>query len=552
MFNRYSIFFCFVATIILWQLLFPGYILTLDMVMGPDVFSGVDPSQYLNAAPLSMLLSGFHFLLPVWLIQKILLFGLFFLMGFLSFTFLPVPPKNTVRLFASLFYTINPFVYTRFLAGHWTLLFAYALLPAFIHFVFTYKDNPTFKNSLKIFGMLWLISIFSLHFFVIAVLFLLCGSISLYVRAQPTLNKKKFQNLLLGLMVFGITNAYWIVPASRDQNRFENRFDLAHLHAFEPVGHGSVSPLLNILSLHGFWAEGTVWGQQFHWLLEYPIFWLLLSIFLSLVLIGCISLIQNQKTRVLGFLFLVAAIGSVVCSTGISQTPFQKFNMFLYQYLPFWKGFRDSQKLTGILALCYTVFSAYGVNTIFEFFLKHKKSWTEEVFRVVLYSLIFGFGFFMWGGFRGQIQPVWYPSDWYQAKKEVEILQGEEKVLFLPWHGYLSFQFNHNILLANPASLFFGSKAVVSKSIELKGLYDQETDVSYRHIDTVVTSKTLDHNEILDVLLSKGIKYIIFSQDLQGKDPLSYSFLSSPRILKKLDTGTLQVFLIQERTFNKK
>src|SRR3990172_10911585 len=95
-----------IEALILWQLLLPGYILTLDMVWGGS-----------------------------WITQKLFLIVLFFLLFYLPVKFFPFEIGEKYKYFAGLFYTINPFVYERFLAGHWLVLLLYAMLPPLTYYI---------------------------------------------------------------------------------------------------------------------------------------------------------------------------------------------------------------------------------------------------------------------------------------------------------------------------------------------------------------------------------------------------------------------------------
>ena len=99
----------------------------------------------------------------------------------------------------------------------------------------------------------------------------------------------------------------------------------------------------------------------------------------------------------------------------------------------------------------------------------------------------------------------------------------------------LSFNFNNNLLIGNPAKGFFGEKAVVSRSVEIKELYDQEIDPEYINLDKVVRSATsLSPNQTIDFLINQNIKYIVFFQNLNGVDNLKYEFLASPNLKEKI------------------
>src|SRR4051812_1984150 len=116
------------AVVVLGPMLLPGYILTLDMVFAPSFHFSFSAGDFINSAPLWLLLQYLYIFLPGWVVQKLMLVVLFFSIPYLSLRFLPVPQRFSTRLFAALVYTLNPFVYARMLAGQWAHLLAYALL----------------------------------------------------------------------------------------------------------------------------------------------------------------------------------------------------------------------------------------------------------------------------------------------------------------------------------------------------------------------------------------------------------------------------------------
>jgi len=530
LFDKFIFIFLGIAVLILWQMLLPGYVLTLDMVFGPEMKVAVSADGFHNFLPIAYLINFLSILIPGWLIQKIILLVLFFSLGYLSFKFLPLLENKTVRLFSALVYTLNPFVYSRFLAGHWSHLMAYALLPVFIHFLFKFTESPSFKASLKLFSIVLLISLFSLHFFTMTVMIMIVW-FSVYfikysVRNNLVLLKLTLKNLIFGGLLFVVVSAYWLIPAIGRYQFFEQRFDIKHWQAFAASGHNGISTTLNVLSLNGYWGEGRPWAKQFFWLQDYLIFWIAFGLIGLLILIGAINGFKNKKTRPVIIFFSILGFFAFIFSTGAGETIFRNFNIWMYENISFWRGFRDSQKFSGLLVLSYAVLSGFGVNAIIDFLNKKKKDLTNNL-NLLIFLIPILLGFLMWGGFQRQIKPVWYPEVWNQARNIIQADDSDYKVLFLPWHGYLSLNFNNNLLVANPARSFFGEKVVVGRSIEIEGIYDQEQDPGYINLDKVVRNNySLSFDEAIDFFAKQNIKYIIYFQDLRGFDNLRYEFLA--------------------------
>lgn len=531
--DKYIFLFIAIAVLILWQMLLPGYVLTLDMIFTPETKVVLSDTVFNHALPISYLIHLLNILLPAWIIQKIILLTLFFNLGYLSFKFLPLPKNTTVRLFTALVYVANPFVYSRFLAGHWSHLMAYALLPVFVHLLFKFTNWPSFKTGLKLFLSVFLISLFSLHFFVMVVMIMavwfLYHFVEYLVKKKSDLLKSTLKNLILGGLLFMVLSAYWLVPAINRNQPFE-KFDIRHWSAFASSSHGGISTTLNILSLNGFWGEGQPWSKQFSWPQGYLIFWVAICLIGLLALLGIINGLKNEKSKPVIIFFLILGIFSFIFSTGAGETIFRKFNIWMYENISFWRGFRDSQKFSGLLALNYAVLSGYGVSAIINYLIEKKKALSNNFYLLILLIPI-SLGFLMWGGFQKQIRPVWYPEVWNEAKKIIQTDNSDYRVLYLPWHGYLSLNFNNNLLVANPAQAYFGDKSIVSKSVEIKELYDQETNPEYIDLDKVIRGEaSLNNNQTIDYFIKNNIKYLVFFQDLNGIDNLKYEFLSSDRL----------------------
>jgi len=546
LFDKTDCFFLIIAVLILWQLLLPGYVLTLDMIFTPEMKVISSAIGYNNFLPFSYLIYFLNLIIPAWLIQKIILLILFFCLGYLPFKFLPLPENKTVRLFSALLYSVNPFVYSRFLAGHWTHLMAYALLPVFIYYLFLFTKAPSFKASLKLFAAILLISFFSLHFFTMTVMITVVWFFIYAIKYLATKNfillKLTLHNLFFGGLLFLIAGSYWLIPAIIHGQFFESIFNIKHWQAFAASGHNGISTTLNVLSLNGFWGEGHPWAKQFFWPQDYLIFWIAMAIIWLLILIGIIYGFKNKKSGSAVVFFSILGALSFIFSTGVGETIFKNFNLFFYEHFSFWRGFRDSQKFSGLLALSYAVLSGIGLSIVMDWMSK-KKLILANYFNSAILMVPVLFGFLLWGGFRNQVQAVRYPEAWYQAKEIIQADESDYKVLFLPWHGYLSLNFNNNLLIANPAGRFFGEKSIVSKSVEIKEIYDQELSPNYINLDKFINNDlNLSIAETINFLIAQNIKYIVYFQDLRGADSLRYEFLSSDKLKELINEKELIMF----------
>jgi len=545
--DSYILIFLFLAVAILWQGLKPGYILNLDMIFTPDMSVITNPDGFLNFLPINYLLFWFSLIIPVWLVQKIILVFLFFIIGYFAYRFLPVGENKNIRLFSALIYLSNPFVYSRFLAGHWTHLTAYGFLPVFIHYLLALRENRNWQTCAKIFGSLFLINLFSIHFFIMTCLIFFVWI--LYFVADDICQKKfiELRTLIKNVCLFGsvflIVSGYWLVPAFQRSAPAEQRFGVEHWQAFSAGGYKNIGTFLNVASLNGFWGERNPWAQYFLWPQDFVIFWFAFVVILCLVLLGLGNGLKNQKTRLVVVFLGVLGVSSLIFATGAGEAVFKPVNLWLYENVSFWSGFRDSQKFSGFLVLVYAVFAGLGLERVLNF-IKTKKPYLENTFLSFVFIIPVLFGFLIWGGFHGQMKSVWYPASWFEAKTIIDNDKLDYKVLFLPWHGYLSLNFNNNLVTANPAKSFFGEKAVTSKSVELDEIYNQDVNQDYLTLDATITSSTLLAEEAVNYLIEQKIKYVVYFQDLKEADNLRYEFLNFGRIKPILTTKDLIMYKI--------
>ncbi|MFA5178375.1 MAG: hypothetical protein WC427_02335 [Candidatus Paceibacterota bacterium] len=547
--NNYILIFLGLAILILWQALLPGYIFGLDMIFGSEMNVNLNTDGFLNALPVNYLIYFLSLIIPAWLVQKIILLVLFFNIGYLAFKYLPIGENNEARLFSALIYLANPFVYSRFLAGQWTHLMAYAFLPLFLHYLLKLRESIDFKAIIRVLAVIFLISLFSVHFFVITCLIFACFLVFLvfswFLQKKQVEIKVLAKNLMIGGLMLLISIGYWVIPALNRSNPIEQRIGINHWQGFSASGYKNIDVFWNVLSLNGFWGERNTWANYFLWPQDNAFFWISFALIICLIILGFKYALKSSKTRFLAVFVSIMSICCFVFATGAGNTIFKQFNIWLFENIPFWSGFRDSQKFSGILALGYAIFAGFGFQTAWEYF-KNKGQNSLNIFLGFVFLIPIVFGFLVWGGFHKQVQAVWYPESWFEAKQIIENDKSDFKVLFLPWHGYYSLEVNNNLVSANPARRFFGQKIISSRSVEMNGIYDQESDKNYLALDELIRSENIDNEKILDIFFDEyKIKYIVYSHDLIGVDNLHYNFLSSSKLEKELDKSEISVFEIK-------
>jgi len=548
--NKNILFFLGTTIIILWQMLKPGYILTLDMIFAPKIKFLFTANDFYNFLPGYLLLKLFNLFLEGWVIQKIILIALFFCLSYLAFKYLPVTKKYYLNYWAAIFYTINPFVYERFLAGQWPHLFAYAFLPPFIYYLFKFRQKPTWLNISWLFGWLFLIGIFSLHFLVIASITLIIYLVYYFIKNLIRHKKKLAKNLLLisltAILIFLILNSYWLIPYFINQDQIIiNDFTSENLQAFKTSTDSKIGTSLNVLALYGFWAEKEPWSQYWLWPKDNFIFWSILAIlFLIIIITGLILGLKNKKERSISIFFLILGFIAFILSAGISQTIFKNFNQWLFDNIYFWSGFRDTYKFSSLLVLSYVYFASLGIAWIMDLFSKTK---FKKIIFYILFLITILYTYPILGGFARQLQPVWYPQSWHQVNQILNQDENEFIVLFLPWHQYLSLNFNNKLIIANPAKIFFDKSIIQGKNMELNNIFSQNNDQEYLQFENlIINQNNLSNNKIIEKLVKKNVKYIIFAKDLKYIDFLKYSFLESEKLKIIHDSPEIILYKIND------
>src|SRR3989344_304316 len=383
--------------LVLWQMLLPGYVLTWDMTFGPShVFPAL--TGLLASLPLKIILYGAGFIVPMWVVQKIILVGLFFSLFYLPLRFFPFKVDTWSLYAGATLYAVNPFVYERFLAGQWAVLFGYALLAPLVYFLFELIREPRTRTALSLAGVLLLINIFSLHVFVMAILVssaVILGSI--LVRRS----KEVAKYAALAGAVVALVSLYWVAhlllnPASSPLPAFTEAHQEAFMTSADYVVFGNATA--NVVMLYGFWGESYPWMQS----LLSPKDTLLVFIpallaLAAIIVTGAITLLRRSETRPRAIALVAIGAAALVFSVGLAPSYFHGLNLWLFEHVSFWRGFRDTEKWSMWLALAYAYFFAAGASYIVSR-LRARIARTAQ-FALILLPLVYTFT--MLGGFAG-------------------------------------------------------------------------------------------------------------------------------------------------------
>ena len=516
--------------IVLWRLLLPGYVLTLDMVMTPTIHPALSLSgRFLNALPFVWILRGLSAFVPVWMGQKGILLALMTCLLVLPYRFLPIPKNSaTARFWAAAFYLLNPLVYERFLAGHWTFLFGYAFLPPIVSNAISLYRSPDARRAVKLALWLLLLGIFSLHLFVMSmILAAIFVAVTVWRHPRP---KAFLKTTALIVLIIAIAAAYWTVPALLTSTSPLDAFNPSHWQSFVTSGDSARSVIWNILTLRGFWLEHEPWIHTFRSVSDPAWLWIIAwSIIGALIVTGAVCGIWKKETRFATACLIVLAVTAFVFSCGIAPTPFAALNRRLFEHVSFWRGFRDSQKWSAWLALAFAILGGWGASK-----LRTAVSIAAAFVAVTVIGRLILFGF------SGQLTPVQYPQGWMQADA---MLRQDPQCLavFFPWHEYMTLAFANNRLIANPARTFFSCRVLTARQMEL-GQVEEPSSATDRTIQGILTT-CLPPQTAISRLRRLGITNILFSPEIMEDTAFNYTFLQDPSLSLQTFDGLTPVVL---------
>lgn len=526
-----------VALAILLPLLLPGFILTLDMVFTPNIAL---PSDITNTYPLELLFWLVHFILPADIIQKIVLFVILLFSGVGMHTLLrslnmrdKVAPDlwRLALYFGGIFYMINPFTYSRFMAGQWLFLLGYAMLPFFVRSLLKFYSSPNLKTTLKLTAWAFAIITASVHhaamLVIVALLVPIFATVFRYWRKGQFRRYAGWSAAALGIMA--LLCSYWIVPAILGHGAIGSAVasrSSADFSAFATNGNGALGAVGEVVRLQGFWAE----TRQLYALPQnmVPAWGVLFLAVWILVAVGASRAWKASR------LLVAFAISCVVLGVVLAATPLIEA---VSHYIPFAAGYREPDKFANLIALGYAMLGTLGVAFAAQWAVDKFRDVGGQVVTIICLLLPLAITPAMLWGFGGQLSPKQYPAGWYQMDEKLRSAPGQKRVLFLPWHQYMAFGFSGRII-ATPAEKFFSVPVIASDDPEFGSIAPTEPNA-----EKAAIKKALDTPATLvSVLRAHNINYVLLAKE---DDADSYSYLSKDKgLTKAAENDTLVLYKV--------
>jgi hypothetical protein len=306
------------------------------------------------------------------------------------------------------------------------------------------------------------------------------------------------------------------------------------LAAFKTSGKTDLQVLGNVVMMSGFWGKDQYryadltgfsqnWGRSF-------------LVLLPVVIYGAFLGLRSQRRRALSISLLVVFAVSVFLACGIAFAPAQGVSYWLFDHFPLYKGLRETQKWVSLVVMIYLFFLSIGVSGILEFKAISRNRIAAMAFVA---AVIFMQAPLLVWGFSGQVRPTPYPPDWQEVNSSL-VCPNVEKILFLPWHMYMSFGWIGNIV-GNPAQDFFKCPVISGSDMEWGGIYDNSGSQTGRSVAGWIKDKG---NDSFFNTAGSGVKYVILAKELDWRN---YDWLDGAKGLTlSKETVTLRLYETNE------
>lgn len=509
------------------------YSFYLDQQFGPSWYVtsiklfGFETPYYGGSLPLYMALSLVVGAFGAGALQKFILTGVLFLCALVPYILFSRDERG--GFYVALLFLINPFIYGRFLAGHWIVLWGLDLLPVVLKAFIGYLEKGGYRDLFFVVLAIFLLG-FSSHL-------LLASGVLLFIllvfRYLETGNPSTVKKGIFPLLLFIPLNVYWLGPVLLSEGGRVSSISSLDIPAFAP-STDIFNALYSVASMHGFWRGGYIYAKDIAPWTEY--------FFLVILFLAVHGFISNYRDPERGYVVKTmgaTAVVAVLLGAGASGPAAPLFG-WMFHNVPFFRGMRDSQKFVALLVLAYAYLGGLGVQEFAEDLGSRTKMkgtlrrlWGRGLVEgdgrrllslgVVALALVTPviYTFPMLTGFAGQVQPTDYPDEWYEVN---DFLEGnaapQEQALFLPWHQYMAFDWvpNRDPTIANPAKHFFSTPVVQGDNVQIGGIYSQSGKPSSRYVEFLFglgpDNERKNVSNVGELLVPLNVKYVLVTKEV--------------------------------------
>lgn len=457
-------------------------------------------------------------------------------------------PLLFVLLFSFVFF-FNPFVYSRIMIGQLGVLIAYLLIPVSLYYSVEFMNKKNIKSIAKLSLSVTLCSLFAIHFFIINLMIFITAFFWFYSSSANKYNSNNksshpilkkiavFIFSLASLIIFLILlNSFWL------QGFFSNNplssIDSQHEQFFSPKMSENIPAIAKILSGYGFWREAAY--KTAYNSLPLFIFYALLSVLIALFLYGYYKSDKNE-TKESNFFFTLFWLG-LILATGISHPYTKPFFDFLFTYLPFFNGFRDSHKLVSLILLSYSYFIPTAILSIYSK-LKIKIIKKQDISKtsipavkliinnissvLIITALLISLILISYPliGLNSQIKSINYPNSYYETNNFIEQQNIQGNIIYLPWQSYLTYDWTKNS--SSDGRISVPINRIIKQPVLIGADTYGSSDTKIKSINICLNQKSLQCLENLNIQFILKDKCAFFPENYSWIDGIAEKTFTS-------------------------
>ncbi len=512
----------------------PGYLMLLDWVSGPH--ATLNPGVYglsgssLDAMPFRVATQGLRALLGPATTAWVLLLAFF-----------PVMAGGVAHLVrgsrwrtwpAALAAVLNPFVVERVGAGHVAFLLGCSLLPWLAASAEGARREGRWFSARSA-GWYALAIAISPHAAWLGALVLVAGA--LLPRPRPRDLVRTVLVVLAAACVYTYAAVLWLTGTHTIA------VTQADLEAYATrTGPGGI--WVTVLSLHGYWRGGDGVPRTTLGLLG-PV---VLVVVLALVALGLSRAVRLRPA--LGLPWAALTLLALPLAIGVDG-PLDTAYRLALDHVPLFAAMREQEKWLALAMIGYAVGLGYAVEGLRERSLVRGRTAPYgsppprrvgtriaacAAVAAALLPLTSAPSAF-WG-LGGRVATSAYPSSWYTAD---ELLgDGDEGILFLPWHGYQPMPFTDGRTVATVGGAFFRRPVLASDAVELPGLRTDSTSARAAYADRLVASAG-GGRPLGPQLAPLGVRWVVLAR---GEEDERYAWLDDAGMTEVASAPELRVW----------
>lgn len=468
-----------------------GYVLSYDMVFvprldvtRPDVW-GLG-SAMPRAVPSDAVVAVLNLVVPGWLLQKLVLVGVFVVAGAGAMRMLERFGPGA-QLAGTTWFVWNPYVAERLVIGHWPLLVAYAAMPWVVVACLRVRGGEPVR------WWRWVLPLAA------TALTPASGVIGVVLALSVCGWRRCGRVLFVGLVL----NLPWIVAGFA--HPAVGRSDPAGVGAFALQPEAGLGRLGAALSLGGIWNVEVVPASRD--LVTATVFCLILWAVMGL---GAVAAWRRPRRRTLLLALAPAAgVGLTIALLGAFVPDLLEW---IVGTLPGGGLLRDGARYLALVAPLQAVLVAAGVGALAERVRQRSARWS--LLAVAILLPVLAMPDLAWGA-AGRLQPVSYPDEWAQARTAIAESDVDGDIVALPFSAFRAPGWNHGRVVLDPAGRYFSRETVVNDDLVVSGEAIAGEDERAEAV-----GEALGSSDPASGLRDEGIGLVVVELDAPGADDL--------------------------------